>query len=259
MREKDLHKIIRDDAENNAALERALKQRHPELKSDTAQPRKHARKRLVVVFAPLTAAAVLALVLIPTILLSGGDLSDLPNGSDASHAPSSDFEDASPQSPNSGVQDGAPNAANGTPGDSSAASRDYQPIIQGYALQDYNVIHNTSFLCFDFPAADNTLVEYRNTITQAVLGLQVSLIDATSGDNIQYVICADPSRLDFLEYNISVCKNEQNVNGYQVKWGEVNNNAYGIFDYGNYGYYVTLKNNNRSRLFELIQQLIKDR
>lgn len=226
MKEKDLHKIIRDNGgRDNTLLVNALKAQHPELKSAEAPTRNRRSRKfksLVAVFATMSAAAVAAIVLIPTLLLSNNK-----------HIEEQDYY--------TGISD----------------ISTYTTTILDCTIQEYNEKNGTDILYLNCEnAIDYMLIQYNEKTTNAFSGLSVRYTDANTGDRIEYIVCADDSDIYFLQYNKTICTNEQVICGYSVKWTAGNNSAYGIFSYGQYDYHVILKNNNQTRLFELIEELI---
>lgn len=230
MREQELHKKIREDKSNdNRLLAVALKKKHPEIMRNasvkkSASPKMTVAKR-VAVFAPLAAAAVLAVVLIPTLML--------PSDKSGSAPPDEDGLNSS-------------------------------PVVQRYnvtqfdgTVQDYNEINGTDFLFFDWDnVSEYTVTEYSQVTTEAFLGLSVKLKNSETNDRIEYIICNDAETLEFLEYHIWICNNESTVADSSVKWATVDSDSYGIFNSGGYDYYITAKNSGESRLFELIAILL---
>ncbi|MBD5131583.1 MAG: hypothetical protein HDT28_03170 [Clostridiales bacterium] len=246
MREQDLHKKIRENKSNdNIALANALKQIHPELAQSEntekgAHPKKSILKR-VSIFAPLATAAALAIVLIPSLLLNNdGTTNNDHNGGTTSN-------------------DHTGGTTGGEPlGDSSGGPGcEYIPMELDCTVLEYNEANGTSFLYFEWDnVSDYEVTKYKHYATEDFLGLCVSLCNMETNDDIEYVICPDDHPLDFLEYNIWICKKESTVSDCLVKWFTVNGNSYGIFQWDSYDYYITLKNSDESRLFELIEILL---
>lgn len=228
MKEKDFHKIIRETGSNdNDVLYKALAQRHPEIKpqanaSDGKPPKKFNARFLVAVCASV-AAVVSVAILAPALLLNNGDVSD--------------------------------NDAHNTP------SRKYAEAQLFCTVAEYNEINNTGFLFFDWDnVTDYRLIEYSHISTEAFLGLSVSFVNSDTSDSIEYAVFKEKEPLNFVENHLKICTKESAVSGRSVKWTTVNNNAYGIFNYSDYDYYVTLKNNpDETRLFELIQTMLQGR
>lgn len=226
MKEKDLHKIIRNNGgRDNTLLVNALKAQHPELKTEQSPMRnRHSRKfkSLVAIFATMSAAAVAAIVLIPTLLLTNNK-----------HGKEQDHYIGSPAIPA------------------------YTTTILDCTIQEYNEKNGTDILYFNCEnAIDFMIIQYNKKTTNTFLGLSVRYTDANTDDKIEYIACSDDSDIYFLKYNKILCTNEQVIGGYSVKWTAGNNSAYGIFSYGHYDYHIMLKNNNQTRLFELIQELL---
>lgn len=223
MREQEFHKIIRENSSNNnKALADALRKKHPgisyEPNTDTEMKSKKLIKRRIAIFAPLATVAAIAIVLIPTLLFNTND------------TPNKDLE---------------------------RPVCEYKIEEMDYTIQEYNDINNTEFLYFNWANTSNyTLTRYIHINTQAFLGLSVRLNNIETGDKIEYTICNEDKPLDFLEYNISICTNENAVSDSTVKWAFVNGNSYGIFNWNNYNYYLTLKNDSEARLFELIEIML---
>ena len=225
MKEKNLHKIIRNNSSiDNSALANALRKKHPEIaRSTPASNNKSIKKSIakrIAIFAPPVIAAVLAIILIPTILL---------------------------------------NCTN-TPDDKKSCTSmesDYTLSQVDYTVKEYNDIYGTNFLYFDWSNTTKYIVtEFSQLKTKEFLGLGVNISNEETGDNITYVICAKGHSLDFLENNIRKCKNERMVSECSVKWITDDYNTYGIFLWNDYDYYITIKGNNETRLFELIEILL---
>ncbi|MCH5163267.1 MAG: hypothetical protein J1G38_07270 [Clostridiales bacterium] len=230
MREKDLHKKIRESGakEGNDALYSALSKMHPEIsRAETADKEKHKRKFTALfwaVFAPV-AAVVSAAVLVPTLLLTGNTQDDLVGSNQ------------------------------------SGAKSEYKVSMLDCTVIEYNERNGTSLLYFDFAElSDYALTEYVHVETEAFCGISVRFVNPETNDDIEYTVCPTTEPLDFLKYNISVCKREQTVSERSVKWGASGVNCYGIFEHDGYEYYLTLKNNrDETRLFELAEMLLGDR
>ncbi len=238
MREKDLHKIIREESSNdNTKLYNAIAEKHPELTQKAAKPEHKPRNNLAVVlaavFAPVSAAVLAAVILIPTLVLRNGSLNERP-GTSGTGFPTEDSSFIT----QSGLQ--------------------YDYTNMNYTVKKYNEVYGTDFLYFD----TESLVEYRVTEfshknTDAFLGLRTILTDRTTGYDIEYTVCKAKAPLDFLVYGICVCTNTATVSDCSVKWAVAKGNSYGIFDYDGYSYYITLKSNpDETRLFELIEILL---
>lgn len=223
LKKKDLHKIIRDSgAQDNTLLVQALKAKHPELadKPKTNEKRNRKFKWLVAAFATLSAAEALALILIPTLLPSGGK----------------------PTPPNE--------ILNG-----QGQSTPYKTTKINSSMQEYNEAHGTSFLFFDTVEYDYRIYEHRDINTDEFLGLQVTFICEYGDERVGYTVCAEDVAMDYLSYDIQICTNKSAVSDCAVKWGTSYGTSYGIFSYGNYDYYVYVSGST-SRLFELVQDLL---
>lgn len=237
LKEKDLHKIIRNNGErDNTLLVNALNAAHPELTTAEANKRNRRNrtyKRLTAVLSTLSVAEALALILIPTLSLSGGNSSLPPDG-------------------------GATNTQNyGLLCGYGGGSPDYNEIRINGSIQEYNQTYNSSFLFFSTVDYDYRLYEYRN-FSDEFLCLNVSFIFNYYDEHIDYNVCAKGVTMDFLSYRIDICTQQSVISDCIVKWGETPyDSSYGIFSYGNYDYYIYV-NSNRDRLFQLIQDLLED-
>lgn len=223
LREQEFHKVIRENSSNdNKILADELRKLHPEImhtspKGSEMQTKKSVKRR-VAIFAPLATVAVVAIVLIPTLLL---------------------------------------NVNNTNNNDWGRPKREYNIEEVNCTLEEYNNLNNTSFLYFGWAnISDYTLTQYTHSNTKAFLGLSVRLNNVETGDKIECTICIEDNPLDFLKYNISICTNDNTVSNCAVKWAFVNGNSYGIFNWNNYNYYLTLKNDSEARLFELIDIML---
>lgn len=240
MKEKDLHKIIRDGgARDNTLLVDALKAKHPELATAeaSAHDRNRIYKRLTAVFTTLSVAEAVALVLVPSLLLSGGN-SSLPPADNGVITPSNyDWW-----------------------GGYGGGSPDYQETRTNYySLQEYNQANNTSFLFFSTVDYDYRIYEISSAYTDEFLGLQIDFKYEYDEESIGYKVCDKGVTIDLLSSHISICTNESAISDCTVKWGETAwGSSYGIFSYDNYDYYIFVSN-DKSRLFELIQELLEDR
>lgn len=236
MKEKHLHKIIRDSGtRNNTLLADALKAKHPELKATEAQPhnrRNRIYRRLTAVFTALSVAEALALILVPSLLLSGGN-SSLPTGGGT----------RPPAGPPSGLG-----------GDAQTSY--YRCKNMNCSVQEYNQAHDTNFLFFSTVEYDYKLYEYRS-FGDKFLGLKVAFICDYYDEHIGYKVCAKDAELDIVSYDISVCTNEGVVSDCPVKWCTTDyGSSYGIFSYEDYDYYIYVSGDTE-RLFELIQELLQ--
>ncbi|MCM1367843.1 MAG: hypothetical protein NC184_03420 [Roseburia sp.] len=258
MREQDLHKIIRENgARDNKALAEELKKAHPEISQNTGASNTAAKKksigRRVAIFAPLASAAVLAVVLIPTLLLRNSGESDGSGG----WSSSGDF-DYSGDSGDPGGSDDFDYV--GDPGGSGGSAQDpaYEKSNLQCTVQEYNELHGTHFLYLDRQGAtEYSFAEYTRRSAGGFLGFSVSFKDTNTNDEIEYVVTADAETLAFLAYNISVCTNESTVSDIPIKWGAGYSYTYGIFDFDSYGYYITLKDDpDGTRLFEIAEELL---
>lgn len=234
MKEKHLQKIIRDGgAQDNTLLVNALKANHPELKTATASGKHDRRdrtyKRLAAVFTTLSAAQVVALILIPSLLLSGG---------------------------NSSMQTGKP--SDGMWGNQSQSVYKIDTKMN-CSIQEYNAAHDTNFLFFSTIEYDYNIREYRG-LTDEHLCLQVEFIyDDPDNERIGYAVCTKDAALDILSYDISICTNTKVLSDCNVKWGTTTDGlSCGIFDHEGYDYYIDV-NGNSTRLFELVQELLEYR
>lgn len=229
MKEKDFHKIVRETSSNdNEILYNALAKKHTELTHKAKESEGKAKKKFsarffTAVFAPV-AAAVLVAILVPTLLLNNRDA---PDNNDAHKTP----------------------------------IRQYIVTQLSCTVAEYNEINNTNFLYFDWAnVTDYKVIEYSQQTTKTFLGLKVSIVNTETSDNIEYTVCKENDPLDFLENHSKICTNESVVSDCSVKWTTVNDKSYGIFNYDNYDYYITLKDNSdETRMLELIQFLLEDR
>ncbi|MDE5593308.1 MAG: hypothetical protein K2I75_05180 [Clostridiales bacterium] len=236
MKEKDLHKIIRDNgARDDTLLVNALKANHPELTASkprgTQDRRNRTYKRLTAVFTALSAAQVLALILIPSLLLSGGK---------------SSLQTGAGTKPSDGIWN------------SHAQSVHYIDTKTNCSIDEYNEAHDTNFLFFSTVQYDYNIREYRG-LTDEYLCLQVELTCDDNDERISYVVCTKDAALDITSYDISVCTNVSVLSDCPVKWGTTaDGSVCGIFSYDNYDYYISVSGNS-ARLFELVQELLDDR
>lgn len=226
LKEQDLHELIQKNSSyDNKSLANALKQQHPEVFQNSISNKdassKNSIKKRIAIFAPLAAAGILAVVLIPTLLLNGG--------------------------------------STGTSGKEYTPPPIKYTISElDCTVQEYNELFNTRLLYINWTeTTDYSVIKYNSVDNDKFLGLSVRLKNTETNDNIEYVISSDTDRLIFLKQNIMICNNESIVMNYTVKWTTQNNNSYGIFYFEGYGYYVTLKDNpDETRLFEYIETLL---
>ncbi|MCH5350610.1 MAG: hypothetical protein J1F39_01400 [Clostridiales bacterium] len=233
MKEQDLHKRIRQNASiDNTRLANELKELHPELDLSSEKPPQKSITRRVAIFAPLAAAAVVAVVLIPTLLLRGGG-----------------YAGSAPESPDSG-------SAPESPGGSDPQPTEYAEKKLDITVKEYNENNGTSFLYFDYGADAGTVYEYTNRETGELWALTVKY---NAEDEIEYRVVADSAPREFTDYFYSACDTDTEITGLSVKWGDSSVGVCALFDYKSYTYCLELKNDGETRLFELIEILISSR
>ena len=229
MKEQDLHKRIRQNASNdNMRIVNELKELHPEIGSASEKPRRNSLARKVAIFVPLAAAAVVAVVLIPTLMLQGGEKS---GGSISA-----------PESPDQS-------------GD-AARPLEYELNKLDTTIKEYNENNGTSFLYFDYGADVGVVYEYTSIKTGDLWALTVNY---SAEDEIEYRVVADSAPEIFTERYYSLCDTDTEISGVSVKWGSSFHCVSALFDYESYTYCLDLKNDGRARLFELIEILISSR
>ncbi|MCH5155733.1 MAG: hypothetical protein J1F69_03925 [Clostridiales bacterium] len=236
MKEKDLHKIIRETgSEDNDILYKALAEEHPELKREVSADKSAPAKRSVAwrtaVFASLAVSLVLNVGLTTALTTT---------------IISTELNSDKTKDDNSGQN-------------SPSFTRDYTTELWDCTVNEYNEKNGTSFLCFDLDSVDGCyVVEYTHVKTGEFLGLKAKVCLTDADEVINYVICPDNYMLSFLNYNVRICKNEATVAGHSVKWAAKYRESLGIFSHNGYDYYFTLQEKeDETRLFELIEILLE--
>lgn len=226
MKEKHLHKLIRDSATtSNAPLVAALKKAHPELAQPIeAKPssRERVSKRLQPVFVTLAAVAaagvVTVIALIPTPSVSGETVDNA-----------------------YGMFYSSPKLI------------DCDKQILNTTVQEYNSINNTDILFFKSVTDDYNLVEYRYRDESNFVALEAYIARPSAYENIDLLIYTPHPYLDFLSGN--ECVNITVMAGTSVKWLTSHDGTYGLFGHGGYEYYLFV-DKTETRLFSLIKELL---
>lgn len=227
MKAKDFHKIIRDtNACDNSSMAESLKAENPDVfnKKDIICENKQQRlKKRVAIFAPLATVVCLACIIIPSILLTRK--TDSVNDNYYCYA--------------------------------SEYSFDYSDKT----LKEISMETDNRLLYFDWYdiGSDCATSIYTLNNTNITICINESLFNLETEDYIDLYVSPSKYVLDIFETRIDSCIGTTTIGGLKVNYCIDEENAFGIFTYNSYTYYLTLMyNTDTQRLFSLIDELLPD-
>ena len=140
------------------------------------------------------------------------------------------------------------------------SSSEYSLIEVDETIKQYNAKANVSYCYFDWYDKSEDILSY-NYIDNAnndVLGVSESMYNIEI--DIVFELSATPRNihLEDLETKKNICTNEITINNNKVLWKKDDNQSFGVVEYKNYRYYVTLLfSNDETQLFSLIEELLQ--
>lgn len=231
MKEKDVHKIVRDNKSNdNDILANALKAELPQPSSRSVGGKKPSRRMplgamLAAIFAPVAATVTVLAVCLPMVLTG----ENKPTGDDL---------------------------------DSSRPPVvDYVASTLDHTVKEYNELYGTDFLYFEGqPIVEQYVVKYSSKADGAFYGLKVGCKDVATDSDVEYAICSRTAPRYYLEFDFTQCTETAEAADIAVKWTAKGGNVYGVFDHGGHDYCITIDNErNENRLIELVELLLASR
>lgn len=225
MKAKDFHKIIRDtNACDNSAMAESLKADNPDVfnKNDIICEKKQQKlKKRLAIFAPLATVACLACILIPSILLTRKTDTDSENY--------------------------------------YCYASEYSFVSSEKTLKELAIELDNKMLYFDWYdiGSDCATGVYTLNDTNKMICINESIFNLETEDYIDLYVSPSKYILDIFETIIDGCVGTTTIDNIKIKYCTDIENAYCIFTYNSYTYYLTLMyNTDTQRLFSLIDELL---
>lgn len=227
MNAKDFHKIIQEtNACDNSAMAESLKSDNPDVfnKKDIICENKHQRfKKHLAILTPLAIVSCLACILIPSILLTRKT-----NTNDDTYY---------------------------------CYSSEYAIFFTDNTLKEISIETDKKILYFDWYDIGSECVTSIYTLneTNETICINESIFNLETEDYIDLYVSPSKYVLDIYEKIIVGCVGTTTICGLKVNYCIDEENAFGIFTYNSYTYYLTLMyNTDTQRLFSLIDELLPD-
>lgn len=225
MKAKDFHKIIRDtNACDNSSMAESLKADNPDVfsKKEIICAKQQRFKRRLAIFAPLAAVACLACILIPSILFT--------------RKPDPDS------------------------GNYYCYASEYSFVYSDKTLKEISM-ETDNILYFDWYNIGSDCITSIYTLndTNKMICINESIFNLETEDYIDLYVSPTKYVLDIFETIIDGCVSTTTIDNIKIKYCTDTENAYCIFTYRSYTYYLTLMyNTDTQRLFSLIDELLPD-
>ena len=222
--EKKFRKLIQNhDVENRDKILNELKAACPQyFDAEKMEKRKSSKRKFMAVFLPVGAVAACLAITLPIVLPKKNE-------------------------PQSNIR--------------TFSSHEYSIKAYDQNIKEYAQANSKNILYFDwYDNADNCTTDcYSENGTQAVLGLKEYVVNGNTGEAVEIQFTDISIYIDVLNEISDICKNEYVVNSVVLKWVVDDINLNGVFEYGDYRYFVTLeRNTDENRLFELVESLINN-
>ncbi len=146
------------------------------------------------------------------------------------------------------------------PNDRYCSLSEYSLVQVDETIEQFNENSGECYNYFDWYDISEDILscQYIDNTSEDILGLSESMYNTEL--EICVELCATPKNihLEDLEAKKNNCSNENIVNGNKVLWEKNDNQTYGVVEYDNYRYYVTLiYSNDENQLFTLIEELLQ--
>lgn len=222
--EKKFRKLIQNhDVENRDKILNELKAACPQyFAAEKTEKRKSSKRKFMAVFLPVGAVAACLAITLPIVL---------PKKSE----------------PQSNIR--------------TFSSHDYSIKAYDQNIKEYAQANNKNILYFDwYYNADYCTTDcYEKNDTKEVLGLNENIVNGNTGESVIFQFTKTNIYIDVLNIIIDNCTYQHITDSVTIKWTISDINLNGVFEYGDYRYFVTLeRNTDENRLFELVESLINN-
>lgn len=150
----------------------------------------------------------------------------------------------------------------GVPTDKYCVDADIHSTDSPYSLKEYNELYGTEFLYLDWYDGN---AEYTTNIrVLASTGEKVALyedyLNIGTRDRVQILVAKPSLHTESLDDFTYICSLPYKVGDTTVGWANGIYDLYAVFTYGEYMYYVTLKDSvDQARFFEILDELIENK
>ena len=222
--EKKFRKLIQNhDVENRDKILNELKAACPQyFAAEKTEKRKSSKRKFMAVFLPVGAVAACLAITLPIVLPKKNE-------------------------PESNIR--------------TFSSHDYSIKEYNQNIKEYAQANNKNILYFDwYDSSDYYKTEcYEENKTKEVLSLKEYIVHGDTGEAVELQFTDINTIIDVLEDLETHCIYEYVSNTVQIKWAVDDISLNGVFEYGDYRYFVTLeRNTDENRLFELVESLINN-
>jgi len=222
--EKKFRKLIQNhDVENRDKILNELKAACPQyFAAEKTEKRKSSKRKFIAVFLPVGAVAACLAITLPIVL---------PKKSE----------------PQSNIL--------------MFSINDYSIKAYDLSIKEYAQANNKNILYLDwYNSADHYTTDcYSQNGTQAVLGLKEYVVNGNTGESVLLQFTENNIYIDVLKDILDFCDKEYTTDSVTIKWTTNDRDLNGVFEYGDYRYFVTLeRNTDENRLFELVESLINN-
>lgn len=222
--EKKFRKLIQNhDVENRDKILNELKAACPQyFAAEKPEKRKSSKRKIAAIFLPVGAIAACLAITLPIVL---------PKKSE----------------PQSNIR--------------TFSAHDYSIIDYEQNIKEYAQANKKDILYLDwYDTADFCETKcYQENGTHAVLSLRESIVNSNTGESIELQFTESNVYIDVLNIILDNCTYQHITDSVTIKWTISDINLNGVFEYGDYRYFVTLeRNTDENRLFELVESLINN-
>jgi len=138
------------------------------------------------------------------------------------------------------IKNDQPGSSGGDDGPRYCTSDEYEIQTVNKTLKEYALEFNKTFLFLDW--YENAIVcetkHIKDTLTDELLCWNERLVSGETGDEVTLSITTKNIIIDYIDGNVKLMNNVQEINNIQIKWRFVNFEAYAYFEYEEYCYYL---------------------
>ena len=138
------------------------------------------------------------------------------------------------------IKNDQPGSGGGDDGPRYCTSDEYEIQTVNKTLKEYALEFNKTFLFLDW--YENAIVcetkHIKDTLTDELLCWNERLVSGETGDEVTLSITTKNIIIDYIDGNVKLMNNVQEINNIQIKWRFVNFEAYAYFEYEEYCYYL---------------------
>ena len=139
-------------------------------------------------------------------------------------------------------------------------SGDYEIAPFDKTLKKYSQSLEQPFLYLDWydfgeTSKRNSYIDKEN---KEILCVCEKIFNLNTGDDVQIYVIKKDIIMDFVDNNVKMMSNIQNIQGISVFWRTAGFEAYAYFEYENYNYYLNLfYPMSEQTIFDVVQQMLE--